>query len=142
WRVGSYKTRLPALLPTPHTPRLSPPILGRRRLALVLFHHADAAAAVGVFDGVHVGLHQQDAAAGTLEQVFLGGGVRNLAALEAGAFVLDLQRRLFRRNQRADVHLLGRVELVPVFDGVDQRLFEADLDGEERVGVVALFGDG
>jgi hypothetical protein len=90
---------------------------------------------------VHVRLHQQDAAAVEALEVFVEGRVGDRSAVEAGAFILDGDLGLFGADGGLDLDGLGAVELVAVLDGVDQGLFEGELDAEEGVGEVGVLLD-
>src|SRR3954469_888936 len=84
----------------------------------VLLDHPHPAAAAAPVYFVHVGFHQQDAAAGALEQVLFRGGVGDAVALEAGALIFDLDLALLRRDLGLDADGLAGVELVAVLDRV------------------------
>src|SRR5688572_14746814 len=94
------------------------------------------------FDAVHVGFHQQDAAAGALVEVFLQRGVGDAGAVEAGALVFDDDLGEGGRDGGLDVDVLLHVVLVAVLDGVDERFLKGELDGERALAVEAGLFDG
>src|SRR5688500_12042193 len=75
---------------------------------------ADPPPAARPLDGVHVRLHQQDAAPVQALEVLLRRRVRHAVALEAWALVLDLDLGLLLGDRRLDLDLLPPVELVAV----------------------------
>jgi len=93
---------------------------------------------IAVLDVIHVRFDQQDAATAAFRQVFLGGGIGHVVALEPRPFVFDNDLRLLRRDRASDVNLFRRVELVPVLDRVDQDFLQRQLDREGALMAVAV----
>ena len=102
-------------------------------MAVAALFHDDAVAAVVVLDAVHEVPHQQHAApARGLDVVFVGR-VGDLGGIEAVPLVDDLDLEAIVRQAKAGAHHLVWIQPVAVADGVDQRLFNGQVDAEDFV---------
>ena len=112
--------------------RAAPPVRGALCANLFFQHHV--VAAVEELDTRHEGPHQHHAAAAGAGKVGGIGRVGQLAGIETGALVGDFHPDLLRRKRAAkmDVFGLGSIR-VAVYDGVDQRLIDRQVDAEDVV---------
>src|SRR6185436_10319496 len=78
-------------------------LLGRSNIP---FHHPHAPAGFREFYTVHVSFHEQDSAAGTFEEIFFCGRVRDVATIEARAFIFDDDLGLAGGYAGLNAHLL------------------------------------
>jgi hypothetical protein len=93
----------------------------------------------GVRDLVHELPHEEDAAAVGLQQVLLGQRIGDGPGIESRALVLDPHLEGGGVRGQLDKDALALVPLVPVLDGVDQRL--AHRDAQVVRGVLVEAGD-
>ena len=93
--------------------------------------HADRSASIVVRDLGHVVPHQEQAPAAGPFQVLRRGRVWHVVGIKAGAFIDDLDLEPIRVDAVRNADRLGPVQLVAVFDGVDQGLFEREADAED-----------
>jgi len=73
----------------------------------------------------------EDAAAAAAVDVFFICGIGDFGGVEAFALVFDGDVDALVADAVVDADLFGAVQLVAVFDGVDERFFEGKFEGEE-----------
>src|SRR5678816_838044 len=79
-----------------------------------------------VLNFVHDVVDEEHSSAGGSEQVLGIARIRNLANVEAFAFIFHSETRLFRRQLGGDLHELGQIIFVAVLDRVHERLVESN----------------
>ena len=102
-------------------------------MPLRIFAHGDDVAAAVVLDLGHEVAHEQQAAAAGALEVLGGGRVGHVLGVEARPLVGDADVEPLGSDRVRDEDALVRVHLVAVLDGVDEGLFEGELDGEDVV---------
>ena len=102
------------------------------------FGHENGVTAWAEGNFIHVIAHQHEAAATRTLQIFHGGRVRYLGTIKAATFVTDKDIEAFRLNVVGDVDFLGVIELVAVLDGVNEGLFQSQLDAENLAFAVGV----
>ena len=95
------------------------------------FGHRNGVAAGSEVDLGHVVAHEHEAAAARTFEVFDGGRIGDVGRVEAAAFIANRDIETFPVDGVPDTHLLGAIELVAMFDGVDERFLEGELDAED-----------
>ena len=104
-----------------------------RRAVLATFAHADRVALAVVLDLGHEAAHEQQAAAAGAFDVLDRGRVGHVLGVEPRPLVGDADVEPFGGDAVDDDDPLVGVHLVAVLDGVDQGLFEGQLDREDVV---------
>ncbi len=99
----------------------------------VFSDHSDATSATFPMDFVHIGLDEHDAAAVEAFNVFVGSGIGYAGALEACALIFDDDFGGLWGDGSFDADGFFGVELVSVFDGVNESFFEGEADGEGSI---------
>ena len=93
--------------------------------------HGHAVSAGVELDPRHEGLHQHHASAARGKNVVVAGGIGQGGGIETAAFVGDFDANPVAAQQANEMHVLGRVEVVAMMDGIGQGLFGGQVYGED-----------
>jgi hypothetical protein len=83
-----------------------------------------------IFDARHKAADEHDASSAELFHVFRGGWIGKFTGAESAAFIFDTDMKMIGRHAVTDMDAFVRVHLIAMFDGIDDRFFECETDGE------------